>query len=134
MSRIARTALAVGAIWSIAGTYVVGRHVAHAQTQTDMNESAYKAFQREDAKLNALYVKLLHSYNPKDEDEGRTYKKIIAAEKAWITYRDAQADMDASMEAEGGSVYPTVFSNACASLTDERIKSIKAELKVINSR
>jgi uncharacterized protein YecT (DUF1311 family) len=134
MNRIARTALVLTVISAVAGAYIAGRHAAYAQTQLEMNESAYQDFLKADAKLNAVYVKLLHSYNPKDEYEGRTHTKIIAAEKAWITYRDAEADMFASMEAEGGSLYPAIFSNECAALTEDRTKAIEAEVKVINSR
>jgi len=93
--------------------------VARAQSQPEMNATSLAEFQKADARLNVTYKKLLASLDA----EGK--KKLIAAERAWVAYRDAQADFDADSAARGGSMEPLEYNEACLELTEARIKELE---------
>jgi uncharacterized protein YecT (DUF1311 family) len=88
------------------------------QSQTDMNRQAEDAYRRSDQELNAVYTKL------KKQLDSARQKKLIAAEKAWVAFRDAQADFVAS-EAEGGSMYPMLLFSAREAVTRDRIRQLQ---------
>jgi uncharacterized protein YecT (DUF1311 family) len=96
---------------------------AYAQSQPELNAAADAEYQKADARLNATYKKLL----AKLDDEGK--KKLIAAERAWVAYRDAQADFDADAAARGGSMEPMEYSNSCLELTEARIKQLEKAIE-----
>jgi uncharacterized protein YecT (DUF1311 family) len=134
MTPKSRIALAVASIALLSTAYVAGRHAAYGQTQAEMDKTAYQDFQKEDKQLNIIYKQVLKEYDPKDQYQAPTYKKIIAAERAWITYRDAESNMEASMDAEGGSMYPMSFYESCAYHTQQRIDLLKKLLKELHSK
>src|SRR5262245_42747323 len=101
MTRIHRITFVAVAVGLLSLAYVAGQRSAAGQTQAEMNDDAYKTFEKADARLNVVYKKLLKMYA--GPESAVTRKKIIAAERAWIVYRDAQGDMQASIEGEGGS-------------------------------
>jgi uncharacterized protein YecT (DUF1311 family) len=90
----------------------------HAQSQDELNRTSQAEYDKADARLNTTYKKLL----AKLDDEGR--KKLIAAERAWVAYRDAQADFEADAAARGGSMEPMEYNEACLALTEARIKEL----------
>jgi uncharacterized protein YecT (DUF1311 family) len=90
---------------------------AHSQSQPEMNETAQADFEKADAKLNAVYKKTLATL----DDEGK--KKLIAAERAWVAYRDAEAAFVADSE-RGGSIAPLIYSTTCRELTESRIQEL----------
>ena len=93
---------------------------AQAQSQHEMNMTAARDFAKADAKLNRVYKQILSGIS-----EPATRRKLVASEKAWIAYRDSQAHFEASAAAEGGSMYPMVYSGTCFRLTEERITQLK---------
>lgn len=134
MTHLRRCGLALATIALISTAYVTDLRPAHAQTQLEMNEQSRKDFDQADRQLNVVYKQLLSKFDAKDQDELKTRKKIIAAEKTWIAYRDAQGEMDASVTAEGGSMYPQILYGTMATLTEERVKRLKDQIKDMNSR
>jgi len=92
---------------------------AHSQSQSEMNQSAEADFEKADAKLNVTYKKLLATLDA----DGK--KKLIAAERAWVAYRDAEADLEADAAARGGSMAPMIYSGTCTRLTEARIKELQ---------
>jgi uncharacterized protein YecT (DUF1311 family) len=91
-----------------------------AQTQMELNYCADKAFQAEDKTLNALYRKLMASYDAKDQALLRT------AEKNWLAYRDSECEFETS-GSEGGSIHPMEGSNCLTEKTKARIKELQAQ-------
>ncbi len=93
----------------------VGR-AAHAacpgETQMEMNECAGQDFEAADKRLNRAYKKLEKS------------SELIAAEKAWIAFRDAEC-MYQAKPYEGGSIQPTIYAGCLQSLTEDRIKQLE---------
>ncbi|MCE0523094.1 MAG: lysozyme inhibitor LprI family protein [Methylacidiphilales bacterium] len=91
---------------------------AHAQSQPEMNATALADFEKADQQLNAVYQKVLAQM----DDTGK--QKLVAAQKAWLKFRDAQADFDAD-DARGGSMAPMLSSISAASTTRARTAQLQ---------
>lgn len=81
------------------------------ETQMEMNECAGLAYQEADKRLNQVYKQLPRTPG------------LVAAEKAWIAFRDAECTYEAQA-VEGGSMQPMVYANCLQSLTEDRIKQL----------
>ncbi len=90
-----------------------------AQSQSELDRMAYRDFQRADARLNVVYRRVRATLDA----TGRA--KLEKVERAWVAYRDAQADLEADVN-RGGSMEPMVYSNVQESLTNDRIKALRA--------
>ncbi|MBD2410039.1 hypothetical protein FACHB389_07620 [Nostoc calcicola FACHB-389] len=94
----------------------------NAQTQTEINECSRLSYQNADKKLNAAYQQLV----PKLD---RTRKqKLIAAQQAWIKFRDTTCEFERS-EYEGGSIAPTIYFGCLENTTKERTQQLQEYLK-----
>ena len=91
---------------------------ANAQTQTEMNITAGKAYDRADKTMTVAYKKLMTVLTAKQK------KQLKAAQVAWIKFRDAETVM-LSGQVEGGSVYPLVFNTNLKEITERRTKELK---------
>jgi uncharacterized protein YecT (DUF1311 family) len=95
--------------------------------QSDMNECAAMEANKADAALNATYRELLS----KVRENKTATDKVVAAEKAWIVFRDAElaAEWPVSKgenhNALYGSVHPLCYYNELAAMTWERVKALK---------
>lgn len=126
MTHHAKIAVAAALLLLSTG-YIAGRYAAYGQTQFDMDMDSYHDFQKADKQLNTVYQQLIKRYS--DSDDVITRRKIVAAERAWVAYRDAEANMEASAEGEGGSIYPMLVNEFATSITEERIKTLKQVAK-----
>lgn len=83
------------------------------ETQTAMNICAQGEYEQADVELNNTYqaVKALV--------RGEKADQLIAAEEAWLTYRDRYCDYVAAQYA-GGSMEPLVYSGCLTRLTKDR--------------
>lgn len=93
-----------------------------AQTQSEMNETAYANYKKADAQLNKVYKQLMVLL-PKDEKP-----LLVQAEKDWVKFRDSHCKIEAS-QYEGGSIQPLIHYNCLEELTRKRIAEIKASIK-----
>lgn len=96
---------------------------SHAATQTDINICADRAAKAADAELNTVYRQVQSRL--KDSPEG--HKGLVAAQRAWIAFRDAECRFAAS-GVGGGSAMPMVMSNCLAQVTRRRADDLKAWL------
>ncbi|MFZ1109106.1 MAG: lysozyme inhibitor LprI family protein [Rhodomicrobium sp.] len=87
----------------------------NAMDQATMNACAEDAYRKADAELNAVY-KQVQSRNKDDAEAG---KLLVAAERAWVAFRDAECAFDAAPNA-GGSIYPLVYFGCLQRLTKAR--------------
>lgn len=97
---------------------------ANAQTQAAMDECAGLAFKKSDAELNKLYKEITQRLLNNDED---VLKLLVKAQRAWISYRDAECKFSSSQSAEG-SIYPVIYAQCLKSLTDVRIEEFTTYL------
>jgi len=100
---------------------------ALAQNQQELNAQAQSDFIKADAELNRVYKLLMKRAG------GSTKDQLIAAQLAWIKFRDADAKARAS-ENEGGSIYPMIYSGSRARTTRARTAELKEWLTEWNSR
>lgn len=96
----------------------------NATDQAAMNACADESFKKADADLNAVYKKL---QDRKSDDEEAT-KALIAAERAWIEFRDAECRFD-SADNLGSSIYPLVYADCQERLTRTRIEQLDRYLR-----
>ncbi|MGL4915460.1 MAG: lysozyme inhibitor LprI family protein [Aeromonas allosaccharophila] len=90
-------------------------------TQAAMNICAMQDYTKADAELNAAYKKLAATLDK--EQLGR----LKTAQRAWITFRDAQCRYEAGVY-EGGSIAPLVHSSCLTKLTEQRTKDLIEQL------
>ena len=74
---------------------------ANATTQVDINACTQQKYLAADAELNTAYKELMAL------TDVRLKPKLVAAEQAWIVFRDAQCDF-ADSAYEGGSIRPAI--------------------------
>ena len=95
----------------------------HAQSQPEMNQQANEEFVKADNALNKVYKQLLSKIDKQSRE------KLKAAQRAWIEFRDADADLAADLEARGGSMWPLICSTRRCELTEARTKELLRMLK-----
>ena len=96
----------------------------NAATQMEMNACAAQNHQKADARLNALYRQITSRL----KDDTDATKALVAAQRAWIAFRDAECAFVGSKTA-GGSVNPIIVAQCKAGLTDLRVKDFEYFLK-----
>jgi uncharacterized protein YecT (DUF1311 family) len=99
----------------------------NAVAQQDMNICATEDFNKADAKLNTVYRALAANLEGKERDE------LKAAQRAWLSYRDAECTFTIR-ENEGGSIYPMMWSGCLKQKTDIRIKELQEHLDCLNGK
>ena len=93
-----------------------------AQTQSEMNATAYANYKKADAQLNKVYKQLMSILDKKEKP------LLIQAEKDWVKFRDSHCKFVIS-QYEGGSIQPLIYSTCLEELTKKRIAEIKASIK-----
>ena len=95
---------------------------ADAQSQQEMNAEAAAEFTKADKELNEVYAKVLGVL----DDEAK--ERLKRSQRAWVAFRDAEADFRADAEARGGSMWPLVHEGIRGTLTKERVKALREYL------
>ncbi|MDQ0320614.1 uncharacterized protein YecT (DUF1311 family) [Pararhizobium capsulatum DSM 1112] len=95
----------------------------NALDQASMNECAGAAYKKSDTELNSLY-KQIQGRLKNDPD---TLKLLVAAQRSWIAFRDAECTFSDSSAAEG-SVYPMIYAQCLDGMTQTRTESLKGYL------
>lgn len=94
-----------------------------AQTQLDMNACATRAAEAADAELNGLYRQMRERL--RRDDHAATL--LVAAQRGWIAYRDAECDF-ASTGVAGGSIHPMIYAGCVEDITRARIADFQRYL------
>ncbi|GGC70281.1 hypothetical protein GCM10010994_31080 [Chelatococcus reniformis] len=97
---------------------------ANATSQKAMDDCAGKAFKASDAELNALYKQI----EQRLKSDADTTKLLVAAQRAWVAFRDAECVFSSSGSA-GGSVNPMIYAMCLDRLTKARTSDLKGYLK-----
>lgn len=93
-------------------------------SQPEINDCVEKAFQKSDDELNKLY-KQIETRLTEDADKN---KLLVNAQKAWISFRDAECNFSSS-GVIGGTIYPTIVSTCLDRMTQRRIRDFRGYLK-----
>ena len=109
-------------------------HCSEPQAQVEMNLCAEVDFERADAELNRVYREAIAAARQADReidrasDQRPTSEAVLReAQRAWVTFRDAQCTYEGYGEARGGSMEPMVASGCSARLTRERIAQLRPQ-------
>ncbi|MBD0387838.1 MAG: lysozyme inhibitor LprI family protein [Nostoc sp. C3-bin3] len=92
------------------------------QTQTAINQCANLSYQNADKKLNRVYQQLLSTLKTSRK------QKLIAAQLAWIKFRDTNCEFERS-KYDGGSIAPTIYSGCLEDTTKLRTQQLQEYLK-----
>ena len=98
-----------------------------ATTTVEMQVCLERRYEEVDKALNGVYKQLMARLEPARRE------KLRAAQRAWIRFRDASAEFEAS-EAEGGSMYPLVHMATQVVKTEHRVEELKGILKRLESK
>ncbi|HXJ78222.1 MAG TPA: lysozyme inhibitor LprI family protein [Candidatus Methylomirabilis sp.] len=94
----------------------------NAQTTAAMRECELRRYQQADIEMTAAYQALMGQL----DQIGRT--KLRQAQRAWVKYRDAEADLQADA-ARGGTLAPLIRASALADLTESRREQLRKDTK-----
>lgn len=101
------------------------------RTQAEMTFCAGVEFENADQELNALWPQIRAAMKERDaftEDRFKISDELVLeAQRSWLKYRDAHCDGYALLAA-GGTMQPMLGSLCRASLTRERITTLKSLL------
>ena len=100
-----------------------------AQTQAEMNKTAYDSFQEVDDELNTVYQKILKEY----KQDPLFIKNLRTAQRLWIQFRDAELEMKYPAYADHhyGSIQPFCRAEYLKALTQKRLETLKIWLQGI---
>lgn len=101
---------------------------AEPTTQADMNICASRDYEAADKALNAQYQSVRKILTERDSaasdlDKGAV-DALVAAQRAWIAYRDANCDA-VGFQARGGSMEPMLVSSCLAEMSRNRAEELK---------
>jgi len=105
----------------LVGAAVAGPQADPCKTranQLELTQCADLLLARSDAVLNQTYRKLLADL----DDEHRAL--LQKAQRAWVGFRDADCDLDASV-AVGGSMHGMLVSDCRTAMTNTRVKDLQ---------
>lgn len=104
--------------------------------QQEMNYCAHQEYLRADAALNAQWSVTAAHMKEMDEgshatEDGRPsyFEALLAAQRAWIAYRDAHCRSEGYIF-RGGSMEPLMVSTCKTSLTKTRTEQLKDLVEV----
>ena len=112
----------------ISFTFLLSR--SFAQTQLELNDMQLKNYVAADSELNLTYQKIMKEY----KDDTAFTKSLVASEKIWIKFRDAEMKMKYPDREPGyyGSIQPMCWAIYLTQLTLERTATLKQWLEEID--
>ena len=116
MRRIA--AILLAAAWPAAASAL---DCASAKTQFEINRCADRDFRKADAALNQVYARL------KARTTDNSQKRLVAAERAWLAYRDRECDFETE-DSIGGSIRPMELALCYREKTVARAAELRKQL------
>ena len=100
----------------------------NAVGQQDMNSCAEKDFEAADAELNAVWKDARKATKDADDAQPEELKgadkALLAAQRAWLAYRDGECELE-GFQARGGSMEAMLVSGCKADLTRARTRQLK---------
>lgn len=92
----------------------------------DFYQCIDEAYTSADAELNKVYIEIKTSYSKnKDENSKEIVKRLVASERAWITYRDTNCELSGT-QMLGGSGEGTMIGGCRVTETISRIRALKS--------
>ncbi|PVZ10554.1 MULTISPECIES: lysozyme inhibitor LprI family protein [unclassified Pseudomonas] len=128
MLKLIHPALALPMLLIACNGAYAAKACGEAVSTADMQACAQSALQAADDELNTSYKRLLQRFSGPSapgEDNAAARRKLIAAQRAWITFRDA--DCDAQYQAHiGGTLRGLVMLGCKQQHTEQRTKQLNS--------
>jgi uncharacterized protein YecT (DUF1311 family) len=99
---------------------------ADLTTQAGMTRCQMDKYQKADEELNKVYQQLVAKLSQEQK------QKLKTAQTAWIQFRDAHCECEASFTAEGGSLESPLKYACLESETRARIKQLKSLIQDVS--
>lgn len=93
-------------------------------SQAELNECYGNAYKKTDAELNVLFRQI----TARLKDDEATAKLLVAAQRAWVAFRDAECDFSTS-GVSGSSAHGMILAICLDKLTGKRIDDFRGYLK-----
>ncbi len=95
---------------------------AIAQTQLEINQTAFEKSKKADKELNSVYQKILKEY----AQDTAFIKNLKISQRIWVKFRDAEMKVKYPDRPIGeyGSIQPMCASEYLTGLINERIKKL----------
>ncbi|MFM0739266.1 lysozyme inhibitor LprI family protein [Paraburkholderia xenovorans] len=113
--------LIAGCLWWCGSVQAATIDCKNASDQASLNQCADLDYQAADKKLNDTYGKLLKKVSPQGK------QRLQKAERAWVTYRDAQCDF-LSFSPDSYSARPMIQLACLSRLTQEQTRLFDEQL------
>ncbi|MEH3109526.1 MAG: lysozyme inhibitor LprI family protein [Agrobacterium cavarae] len=98
------------------------------QTQMEMTQCAGEDYDKADKDLNVEYQKLRKLLGERDKVADENGKgevdALVAAQRAWVAYRDANCNLE-GFQARGGSMEPQLVASCLAQMSRDRTQELK---------
>lgn len=98
-------------------------------TQADMNACAAIEYEAADKDLNAAYQQVRKKMSAwdkaADDDSKGAVDALVAAQRAWVSFRDANCEA-AGFQARGGTMEPMLVSSCLADMSTKRAEELRA--------
>jgi uncharacterized protein YecT (DUF1311 family) len=116
---------------------------ANANTQVESNECFAKLYEAVDAQLNVEYNKVVAAMKKnlaqaqhdnaaaQITHQETALTKLLAAQRAWLTYRDVNCD-SVKFQYEGGTIQPMIWSQCMADTSQQRITTLTTAYDLSN--
>lgn len=98
------------------------------KSQGEMNQCALEDFQAVDATLNAEWKRAVARVKARDRESGdqpSEYDTLLAAQRAWLTYRDRHCQGE-GFGMRRSAAEPRIVDSCKRKLTEARIDQLKA--------
>lgn len=97
-----------------------------ATSNVGMKQCVGDAYDKADAELNTVYKEIVKKLKAKsqDEDSAEILKRLVAAERAWITFRDTNCDLQ-SIEMLNGTGEGLINAGCVTEATLNRIVELQ---------
>lgn len=130
--------LLCGGICVLSATFLTGAQDARAQeeepncaepvTQRDLNACADIEYDKADKDLNAAYKQLRTKMSDwdksADEESKGAVDALVAAQRAWVSFRDANCEV-AGFQARGGTMESMLISSCLADMSTKRAAELR---------
>ncbi len=97
-------------------------------TQADMNACAAIEYETADKDLNAAYQQVRKKMSAwdkaADDDSKGAVDALVAAQRAWVEFRDANCEA-AGFQARGGTMEPMLVSSCLADMSTKRAEELR---------
>lgn len=100
-------------------------------TQTDMNICSYQSYQRADAELNHAWKRAAEHAKARDRNAREwsgasdAHARLLAAQRAWLTFRDAHCLAENGTRANSGTIWPLLQNTCLEALTEARTAQLR---------